>query len=62
MSFEKEDAVVLHDKHSEYDGESGQITQVMETMFGDATYTVSFEDGQETGVPEGSLETVEDEE
>jgi hypothetical protein len=62
MSFEKEDEVVLHDKHSEYDGETGQITQVMETMFGDATYTVSFEDGQETGVPEESLDAVESEE
>jgi hypothetical protein len=62
MSFEKEDEVVLHDKHSEYDGESGTITQVMETMFGDATYTVSFEDGQETGVPEDALEAVADEE
>lgn len=62
MSFEKEDEVVLHDKHSEYDGESGTITQVMETMFGDATYTVSFEDGQETGVPEDSLDLVESEE
>ena len=62
MSFEKEDEVVLHDKHSEYDGDAGQITQVMETMFGDATYTVSFEDGQETGVPEDALEAVESEE
>jgi len=59
MSFEKEDEVVLHDKHSEYDGETGTITQVMETMFGDATYTVSFEDGQETGVPEDSLDAAE---
>jgi hypothetical protein len=59
MSFEKDDAVVLHDKHSEYDGETGTITQVMETMFGDATYTVSFEDGQETGVPEDALEAAE---
>ncbi|MFB6196136.1 MAG: DUF1918 domain-containing protein [Haloplanus sp.] len=56
MSFEKEDRVVLHDKHSEYDGDVGTITQVMETMFGDATYTVSFDDGQETGVPEDALE------
>jgi hypothetical protein len=56
MSFEKDDAVVLHDKHSEYDGETGTITQVMETMFGDATYTVSFEEGQETGVPADQLE------
>ena len=62
MSFEKEDEVVFHDKHSEYDGETGTITQVMETMFGEATYTVSFEDGQETGVPEDSLDLVEDEE
>ncbi len=62
MSFEKEDEVVLHDKHSEYDGETGTITQVMETMFGDATYTVSFEDGQETGVPEESLDAVESDE
>ncbi|WP_144920269.1 DUF1918 domain-containing protein [Halorubrum salsamenti] len=62
MSFEKEDEVVLHDKHSEHDGETGTITQVMETMFGDATYTVSFEDGQETGVPEDDLDAVESEE
>lgn len=60
MSFEKEDAVVLHDKHSEYDGETGTITQVVENMFGDATYTISFEDGQETGVPENSLEAAEE--
>ncbi|WP_418284670.1 DUF1918 domain-containing protein [Halorubrum sp. DTA46] len=62
MSFEKEDEVVLHDKHSDYDGETGTITQVMETMFGDATYTVSFEDGQETGVPEDSLTAAESDE
>ncbi|MFB6256670.1 MAG: DUF1918 domain-containing protein [Haloplanus sp.] len=59
MSYEKDDAVVLHDKHSEHDGETGTITQVMETMFGDANYTVQFEDGQETGVPEGALEAAE---
>jgi hypothetical protein len=56
MAFEKDDEVVLHDKHSEFDGEVGTVTQVMETMFGDATYTVSFEDGQETGIPEDQLE------
>jgi hypothetical protein len=61
MSFEKDDRVVLHDKHSEYDGETGTVTQVMETMFGDATYTISFEDGQETGIPEDQLEAVDDE-
>jgi hypothetical protein len=61
MSFEEDDEVVLHDKHSEYDGEQGTVTQVMETMFGDATYTVSFEDGQEAGVPEESLDAAESE-
>ena len=59
MAFEEDDSVVLHDQHSEYDGEVGNVTQVMETMFGDATYTVSFEDGQEQGVPEDLLEDVE---
>ncbi|WP_372913145.1 DUF1918 domain-containing protein [Salinigranum sp.] len=60
MSFEKDDTVVLHDKHSEFDGQVGTVTQVMETMFGDATYTVSFDDGQETGVPEDQLEATDD--
>ncbi|MFD1645959.1 MULTISPECIES: DUF1918 domain-containing protein [Haloarchaeobius] len=59
MSFEEDDTVVLHDKHSEFDGETGTITQVMDTMFGDATYTVSFEDGQEQGIPEDQLEAAE---
>ena len=59
MSFEEDDTVILHDEHSEFDGEEGTITQVMETMFGDANYTVSFEDGQEAGVPEDNLEPVE---
>ncbi len=59
MSFEKEDEVVLHDKHSEFDGETGTVTQVVESMFGEATYTVSFEDGQEVGVPADDLEAVE---
>jgi predicted heme/steroid binding protein len=59
MSFEEDDEVVLHDEHSEYDGEQGTITQVMETMFGDATYTVSFEEGKEQGVPEDDLEAAE---
>jgi len=59
MSFEEDDSVILHDEHSEYDGEEGTITQVMESMFGDANYTGSFEDGQEAGIPEDSLEPVE---
>jgi hypothetical protein len=56
MGFEEGDSVVLQDKHSEYDGQTGEITQVSETMFGDETYTVSFEDGQEAGLSEGALE------
>ncbi|WP_433623458.1 DUF1918 domain-containing protein [Halomicrococcus sp. NG-SE-24] len=60
MSFDEDDRVILHDDHSEYDGQEGTVTQVMETMFGDATYTVSFEDGQETGIPEDSLEQAEE--
>ena len=59
MTFEEDEEVTLHDEHSEYDGETGTITQVMETMFGDATYTVNFEDGQEQGVPEDNLEAAE---
>jgi len=59
MSFEEDDCVILDDEQREYDGEEGTITQVMESMFGDANYTVSFEDGQEAGIPEDSLEPVE---
>jgi hypothetical protein len=62
MSFEKGDSVVLRDEHSDYDGQVGEVTQVMETMFGDENYTVSFEDGQEAGIPEEDLEAAEDEE
>ncbi|OAQ52420.1 hypothetical protein HTG_12415 [Natrinema mahii] len=60
MSFEEDDRVVLHDEHSEFDGETGTITQTMESMFGDVTYTISFEDGQEAGVPEDDLEAADD--
>lgn len=60
MSFEEDQQVILHDEHSEYDGEIGTVTQVMETMFGDETYTVNFEDGQESGVSEDTLEATED--
>jgi hypothetical protein len=60
MSYEDGDRVVLHDKHSEHDGEVGTVTQVMETMFGDNTYTVNFEDGQESGVPADALEAADD--
>ncbi|WP_178917359.1 DUF1918 domain-containing protein [Natronomonas gomsonensis] len=61
MAFEKGDNVVFHDKHSEYDGETGEVTQVSETMFGDNTYIVQFEEGQEAGIPEDSLEAAADE-
>ncbi|WP_435095543.1 DUF1918 domain-containing protein [Halarchaeum sp. P4] len=60
MSFEEGDTVILHDEHSEFDGETGEITQKIETMFGDANYTVSFEDGQEQGVPEDNLEAADE--
>ena len=62
MEFEEDDSVVLHDKHSEFDGEVGTITQVVETMFGDATYTVSFEDGQEVGISADQLEAADEDE
>ena len=60
MSFEKGDVVVLQDEHSEFDGEEGEITQVMETMFGDPNYTIVFEEGQEAGIPQDQLELVEE--
>ncbi len=56
MSFDEGERVILRDEHSEHDGEVGEITQVVETMFGDETYTVSFEAGQETGVAADMLE------
>lgn len=56
MAFEEDDTVILHDEHSEYDGEEGTVTQVVETMFGDANYVISFEDGQEAGISEDALE------
>jgi len=61
MSFEKGDRVVLDDEHSEYDGEVGEITRVSETMFGDENYTVSFEEGQEAGVPADALDPADEE-
>ncbi|QCC52262.1 hypothetical protein [Halapricum salinum] len=61
MSFEEDDRVILHDEHSDFDGETGTVTQKIETMFGDANYIVSFEDGQEQGVPEDNLEAAPDE-
>ncbi|MFB6176086.1 MAG: DUF1918 domain-containing protein [Halobaculum sp.] len=58
--FDEDDRVVLSDEHSDFDGQTGTITQVMETMFGDATYTVSFEEGQEQGVPADQLELADE--
>ena len=62
MSYEEGDRVVLHDEHSDFDGDVGTVTQVVETMFGDENYTIQFEDGQEMGVPEGALEAAPPEE
>jgi hypothetical protein len=56
MSFEKGDLVVLHDEHSEFDGQVGEISQVSETMFGDVNYMIQFDDGQEAGIAEDALE------
>ena len=61
MSFEEGDRVVLHDAHSDHDGSVGTISQVMDTMFGSATYTVQFDDGQETGLPADALEAAPEE-
>ena len=61
MAFEKGDKVLFHDKHSDYDGETGEVTQVSETMFGDNTYIVEFEEGQEAGIAEESLEEAAEE-
>jgi hypothetical protein len=62
MAFEEDDRVILHDEHSDYDGEEGTVTQVVETMFGDENYIVSFEDGQEAGIPEDNLEAAPEDE
>ncbi|MFC7175548.1 DUF1918 domain-containing protein [Halosegnis marinus] len=55
MSFEEGDKVVLHDEHSDFDGEVGTVETVSETMFGDEQYVISFEGGQEAGISEDAL-------
>ena len=60
MGFEKGDAVVLRDEHSDHDGEVGEVSQVSETMFGDNTYIVQFEEGQEAGIPAEALDAAEE--
>jgi hypothetical protein len=55
MSFEEGDEVVLHDEHSDFDGEVGTVETVSETMFGDENYVISFEDGQEAGIAADAL-------
>lgn len=63
MSFEEGDRVVLHDEHSDFDGEVGTVETVSETMFGDENYVISFEGGQEAGISEDALDAApEDEE
>lgn len=59
MSFEKGDSVRLQDKHSNHDGEVGEVTRVSETMFGDETYVVQFDEGQEAGLSGDALEPLE---
>lgn len=51
--------VVLRDEHSEYDGESGTVTDVWEDMFGELRYTVSFDSGEEHGISGDLLEIQE---
>ncbi|WP_255149522.1 DUF1918 domain-containing protein [Halorarius halobius] len=60
MSFEEGDSVVLHDEHSEFDGEVGTVETVSETMFGDEQYVISFEGGQEAGISEDALEAADE--
>ena len=60
MGFEKGDAVVLRDEHSAHDGEVGEVSQVSETMFGDNTYIVQFDEGQEAGIPAEALDIAEE--
>jgi outer membrane protein assembly factor BamB len=59
MSFEKGDTVVLYDENSEFDGMTGDILQVTETMFGDFIYTIQFDEGRETGISEDIIDAVE---
>lgn len=60
MSFEKGDSVRLDDKHSDFDGEVGEVEKISETMFGGELYTVRFEDGEESGLDEKMLSAVEE--
>ena len=60
MSFEEGDKVVLHDEHSDFDGEVGTVETVSETMFGDEQYVISFEGGQEAGISEDALEAADE--
>ena len=60
MGFEKGDAVVLRDEHSDHDGKVGEVSQVSETMFGDNTYIVQFDEGQEAGIPAEALDAAEE--
>ena len=61
MVLKEGDKVILRDVHSKYDGETGTINEIMETMFGSSNYNIKFENGQESGIGEGSLELVAEE-
>ena len=59
MDLEKGDKVMLHDKHSKFDGKVGEITSISTTMFGDCRYSIDFIDEKKHGVPETAIETLE---
>jgi hypothetical protein len=58
MVLKEGNRVILHDVHSKYDGETGTINGIMETMFGSSNYNIKFENGQENGIGEKSLELI----
>ncbi len=61
MVLEEGSRVILHDIHSKHNGEIGTIKSIVQTMFGTSNYSVEFEEGQEAGVGEKSLEELIDE-
>ena len=43
MVLKEGDKVILRDVHSKYDGETGTINGIMETMFGSSNYNIKFD-------------------
>jgi len=58
MVLKDGDKVILRDVHSKYDGETGTINGIMETMFGSSNYNIKLENGKESGIGENSLELI----